>query len=305
MTSRRTVVVTGANSGIGFQVALHFARAGAHVVMACRSMDKAANAEHEIHRAVPEASLVTLPLDISELSSIREFGQRFGQQVGELDILINNAGVAAQPLERNSAGHELQFATNHLGGFALTGTLLPYFRKDREARVVNVGSLAHRFGKLNVDDLNWEVAAYDPWKAYANSKVAALSHAFELNRRLRELGSNIIALAAHPGFANTEIGLKSETLRPKTAFKRWYTKHMAKVIPSAAMAARSVIRAASADDVRGGEYIGPGGLFELGGSPGRARVNAIAIDVELAHRLWAASEALADLRYLSARDAGR
>lgn len=301
MTSRRTVVVTGANSGIGYQTALHFARAGAHVVMACRNMEKAGQAAHAIRGEVPDASIETLPLDVSELGSVREFARLFGEQVGEVDILINNAGVAALPLARNSVGHELQFATNYLGGFALTGALLPYFAKDRKGRIVNLGSLAHRFGKLNLDDLNWQKAAYDHWKAYANSKVAALSHAIELNRRLRKAGSNVLALAAHPGFANTEINQKSELLRPKTAFKRWYTKHMAKVIPSAALAARSVIRAATADDVRGGEYIGPSGWFELGGDPGKARINPFAADAELAQQLWAASEALADVRYLSAQ----
>jgi NAD(P)-dependent dehydrogenase (short-subunit alcohol dehydrogenase family) len=302
MTSRRTVVVTGANSGIGYQTALYFARAGAHVVMACRNMAKADQAARAIREEVPDASTTTLPLDVSELRSVHEFARLFGEQVGELDVLINNAGVAALPLARNSVGHELQFATNHLGGFALTGALLPYFAKDRKGRIVNLGSLAHRFGKLDLDDLNWQTARYDHWKAYANSKVAALSHALELNRRLRKAGSNVSALAAHPGFANTEMNQKSELLRPKTAFKRWYTKHMAKVIPSAALAARSVIRAATADDVRGGEYIGPSGLFELGGSPGKARVNPLAADIQLAARLWAASETLADVRYLSAHD---
>jgi len=302
MTQKKTVVVTGANAGIGFQTALHFARAGAHVVMACRNMAKAELAQHSIRNELPEASITALPLDVSELSSIREFARLFADQVGELDVLINNAGIVALPLTRTSAGHELQFATNYLGAFALTGLLLPFFRKDRDARIVNVGSLAHRFGKLNVDDLNWQESVYDQWKAYANSKVAALSHAFELNRRLRQNGSNIIALAAHPGFANTEMSQKSETLRPKTALRIWYVKQMTKIIPSAALAARSVIRAASADGVQGGEYYGPSGLFEIGGRPGKARVNPIAAQPELAGRLWTAAEALAGVRYLSAPD---
>lgn len=292
-------MVTGANAGIGYQTALHFARAGASVVLACRNMEKAEQAQRAIEQEAPGASTKLLHLDVSELASVREFARQFAEQVGQLDVLINNAGIVAAPLARNSAGHELQLATNHLGGFALTGTLLPYFRRDREARIVNVGSLAHRFGKLNIDDLNWQSSAYDHWKAYANSKVAALSHAFELNRRLHASRSNIVALAAHPGFANTEMSLKSDILRPKTALRWWYITKMRKVIPTAAMAARSVIRAASADDVQGGEYYGPTGPFEIGGAPGRARVNPIAADPDLGVRLWQTSETLTGVRYLS------
>jgi NAD(P)-dependent dehydrogenase (short-subunit alcohol dehydrogenase family) len=297
----RTVVVTGANSGIGFQTALHFARAGARVVLACRSVDKADRAQSEIRRNVPGAATVTLPLDVSEMASVQRFGELFGAQIGELDILVNNAGMMASPLVRTPEGHELIFATNYLGAFALTGTLLPYFHEGPPARIVNVGSLAHRFGTLNVDDLNWHKAAYDQWKAYANSKVAGLSHALELNRRLRESGRNIIALAAHPGFANTEVNRKREAAMRQTAFRKWYVKHMTKLVPSAEMAARSVIHAATADDVRGGEYFGPSGLFEIGGAPGRARINPIAQDAELSANLWRASENLSGVSYLGSQ----
>ena len=124
--------------------------------MACRNMEKADRARQPIRDESAGANTKTLPLDISELASIREFARLFAEQVGELDILVNNAGIVALPLTRTSAGHELQFATNYLGGFALTGTMMPYFRKDRVARIVNVGSLAHRFGELNIDDLNWQ-----------------------------------------------------------------------------------------------------------------------------------------------------
>jgi NAD(P)-dependent dehydrogenase (short-subunit alcohol dehydrogenase family) len=302
MPSAKTVVVTGANSGIGFQTALHFARAGARVVMACRSLDKAQHAQSLIRKDVQDASTLILPLDVSELESVRQFGELFAEQIGELDILVNNAGMVATPLVRTSAGHELLFATNYLGGFALTGTLLPYFHKARPGRVVNVGSLAHRFGKLNIDDLNWHKTEYDQWKAYANSKVATLSHAIELDRRLRERGRNIIALAAHPGFANTEVNRRREATIRQTAFRKWYVKQMTKIVPSAEMAARSVIRAADAGDVRGGEYYGPRGVFELGGAPGGARINPIAKDAELAASLWQASETLSGIRYLSSQE---
>jgi NAD(P)-dependent dehydrogenase (short-subunit alcohol dehydrogenase family) len=302
MTSTKTVVVTGANSGIGLETALHFACGGARVVMACRNMDKAERAKSQIRKEAPDADTLLLPLDVSELESVRKFGQLFAEKVGELDILVNNAGMVASPLVRTRDGHELLFATNYLGGFALTGMLLPYFHKERTGRIVNVGSLAHRFGRLNVDDLNWHKTAYDQWKAYANSKVATLSHALELNRRLRERRHNIIALAAHPGFANTEVNRRREATIRQTALRKWYVKHMMKIVPTAAMAARSVIRAASADDVRGGEYFGPSGFFEIGGRPGTARINPIAKNAELSGRLWKASEGLAGVSYLSPQD---
>ncbi len=299
--STMTVVVTGANSGIGYETARSFARGGARVVMACRSLDKAERARSQICKETPGATTVILPLDVSEMTSVREFSRLFSERVGELDILINNAGMVASPLVRTRDGHELLFATNYLGGFALTGAILPFFREQRTARIVNVGSLAHRFGKLNIDDLNWHTTQYDEWKAYANSKVATLSHAFELNRRLRERGHEILALAAHPGIAQTEVNRRREATIRQTALRRWYVGQMMKVVPTAELAARSVIRAAVAQDVQGGEYYGPSGLFELGGAPGPARVNPIARDRALAASLWQASERLSGVSYLSTR----
>ena len=298
--AEQTVVTTGANSGIGFETALHFARAGARVVLACRSVERAREAQELIHVAAPQAKTLVLPLDVSELESVREFGRRFAEQVGELDILINNAGIVGLPLTRTSAGHEMLLATNYLGAFALTGTLLPYFKPGRAARVVNVGSIAHRFGRLNVDDLNWETNAYDQWKAYANSKVALLNHTLELNRRLRAAASPIIALAAHPGLANTNIKRTGDSLKPPPGpIRRWYVKHMTKLIPTAEKAARSVILAATTPTDVGGEYYGPGGLFELGGTPKPARLNPLTRDTLLSQKLWKVTESMTGTRFLS------
>jgi NAD(P)-dependent dehydrogenase (short-subunit alcohol dehydrogenase family) len=296
--TQQTVVTTGANSGIGFQVALHFAGRGARVVLACRSADKAREAERKILEQVPNAKLLHLPLDVSELDSVKQFGRAVAEQVGELDILVNNAGVAVMPLSRTSAGHELLLATNYLGAFALTGLLLPYFRKAG-ARIVNVGSIAHRFGALNIHDLNWETTKYDQWKAYANSKVALLSYTLELNRRLQASASHIIALAAHPGLANTNIKQAHEALHPPGPIRRLYAHHMSKIIPTAANGARAVILAATADHVTGGEYYGPGGLFELGGAPKPAQVNPVARDSALSRELWNLTETMTGCRYLS------
>lgn len=293
-----TVVTTGANSGIGYQVALHFAGRGDRVVMACRDLDKARDAQRRITQQVPSAKLMPMQLDVSEPGSVRAFGQRFVQEIGELDLLINNAGTVALPLSRNSAGHELLLATNYLGAFTLTGLLLPCFRRAG-ARVVNVGSVAHRFGRLNLADLNWQRTKYDEWKAYANSKVALLSYTLELNRRLRASASHVIALAAHPGLANTNIKQAREARKPPGPFRRWYVKHMTKLIPSAESAARSVILAATAPHVVGGEYFGPGGLLELAGAPKQALLNPIARDAALSRQLWKLSESLTGTCYLS------
>lgn len=295
----KTVVITGANSGIGFQAAMHFARAGARVVMACRSMDKAQKAQQDIQSAVPTANTVVIRLDVSDLDSVREFVREFEQQIGELDLLINNAGIVAIPLQRNAAGHEMQLATNYLGAFALTGLLLPFFRKGVPCRIVNVGSLAHRLGKLNPDDLNWESTPYDQWKSYANSKVAMMSYTLELNRRLQASGSNVIALSAHPGFANTNIHQNSPALTKTNPVSKWFQGVMTNFIPTAADAARPIILAADSDSVSGGDYYGPGGFLEIGGKPAKAKVNAQAKDPELAKKLWSVTETMTGVSYLS------
>ncbi len=292
------VVITGANSGIGFAAAQHFARNGANVVMACRNMEKAEAAQAEIRAAVPDARTMIIHLDVSDLRSVQSFQQHFEQQLGELDLLINNAGIVAIPLRRNNAGHELQLATNYLGAFALTGRLLPYFREAQTARIVNVGSLAHRMGKLNVDDMNWERTAYDQWKAYANGKLAMLSFTLELNRRLQESGRNIIALAAHPGFANTNIHQNSPALTRTNPVSHWFHRKLEALIPTAANAARPIILAAAGSGVRGADYYGPGGFLEIGGRPATARINPVARDSRLARQLWTISEAMTGVGYL-------
>jgi NAD(P)-dependent dehydrogenase (short-subunit alcohol dehydrogenase family) len=262
-------------------------------------MARAEKAQSDLLAEVPGAQTIIIPLDVSETASIREFGRQFSDRIGQLDILINNAGMIAMPLARNSVGHELQLATNYLGAFELTGRLLPFFRSDAPARIVNVGSLAHRLAKLDLDDLNWERTPYKEWKGYARSKLALLCFTMELNRRLQQRGSNIIALGAHPGFAATEIGAESPAMTPKNPFSRWFNKKVEPLVPIAAEAARPIIHAACAEDVGGGDYYGPSGLLEIAGKPGRARVNRIAKDVDIGKRLWALSESMTGIRYLS------
>jgi NAD(P)-dependent dehydrogenase (short-subunit alcohol dehydrogenase family) len=298
--SNPVVVITGANAGLGFETALELARSGASVVMACRSPERAEKARSALLSRVPAAAATVLPLDVSEPESIRAFVREFSERCGGLDVLINNAGIVAVPLSRNSVGHEMQLATNYLGAFALTGLLLPLFRADGRARVVNVGSHANRLGRLPLDDPNWERTPYRELRAYARAKLALLCFTLELERRLRRSGSRVVALGAHPGFAATDIRRHSPKLTPPGFVGRWVDRVGAWFTPSAAEACRSIVHAARGEGVRGGDYWGPSGVLEIRGAPAaRARVNPAARDVELARRLWSLSESLTGVRYLS------
>ena len=301
MTAKdKTVVITGANSGIGLHAGMILAGQGARIVMACRSMNKAQDARDEILQAVPNADVVILPLDVSEIDSVKEFVRLFAEQIGELDILINNAGVVMRDLKRNSKGYEMHMATNYLGAFALTGLLLPYFKKSVPTRIVNVGSLAHRFGKVDFDDPNWERTQYSMWKGYARSKIATAGFTQELNHRLALCGSNTIALGAHPGFAATDVGKKNGAAVPRTRFGQWYQDTMEKlVVGKVDDAALHIVFAAVGEGVSGGDYYGPTGLFEIKGKTGKAKLNPLANDLEFCRRLWAMSEELTDVRFLS------
>ena len=292
----RTIVVTGANAGLGFQLSLELTRTGAHVIMACRSAERAELARRKLLDEASDARVTTLPLDLSDPKSISDFGRLVIDRVGRLDVLINNAGIFGMPRTRNRAGHEIHLATNYLGPFALTGTLLPLFRDLPGARIVNVGSLAHRFGRLHPDRLDTDDDT-SPWRVYAQSKVALLAHTLELSRRLRDSGSHIIALGAHPGFAATEMA-KNPTTRAKTAVGRWLQRRVERWIPSAAAAALPILHAVRAEDVSGGDYFGPGGWLEIAGAPARARLNSSALDEDLGRRLWSKSEALTGIHYL-------
>jgi len=300
MSSPKIAVVTGANSGLGFQCSVSLAAEGYTVVMACRNLDKAAAAQQKLLAAAPGSDLRLMALDVSDLRSVATFAEAFRATLGTLDLLINNAGIVAIPLARNAAGHEMQLATNYLGAFALTGQLLPAFKPDRRGRIVNVGSLAHRIGKLDLDDLNWERAGrYTEFGGYGRSKLAMMSFTLELDRRLRASGSPVLALGAHPGIAATEVTQNSPRLQHTSSFGRWYQAKMMNLIPSAAEAARPILLAARDPGVHGGDYYGPGGIFELGGKPARAKVKAIARDPAIAARLWALTEQMTGVRYLS------
>ncbi len=293
----KVVVVTGANGGLGLEVSLKLARLGAHVVMACRSAERGQRARDRVLAEVPGARVTMLQLDVSEPSSIREFAVRFGEQVGQLDVLVNNAGIAFVPLARNSLGWESQVATNYLGPFALVGAMLPAFRDREGARIVNVGSLAHRLGKLDLAKLNVSTSEYRKFGSYARSKVALLCFTRELDRRLRAQHSKIVAVAAHPGFAATDIAMNAYDSGLFAKVMGGLVRMMARLIP--ASGAAEPILHAIAGDVEGGSYHGPGGFLEIsGGRPALATMHRSAFDEGLALRLWLASEKLTGASYL-------
>ena len=286
----KLAVVTGANRGLGLEICVGLAGAGATVVMACRDARRAETAVQEIRRRVPQARLEVMPLDLADLSSVRRFVQDFNTRFSRLDLLINNGSAIMVPLQKTRDGYEMHIGTNHLGHFVLTGLLLDRLEATPGSRVVNTSSMAHRLTKgLKLDDLHFERRPYKEMDAYGQSKLASLIYTFELDRRLRQAGSGVIAAAAHPGWSNTNPD-------QGTALMRWANSFMAQ---PAAMGALPSLYAATAPEVRGGDYLGPGGFKELRGHPAKVGSSDEARDPELAARLWARSELLTGAKYLS------
>ena len=288
----RLAIVTGANSGIGFVAARELARAGARVVLACRNVEKADAAAREITASVPGASVSVEALDLGSLASVRAFADRFAQTGDRIDLLVNNAGVMAPPRRTTADGFELQFGTNHLGHFALTALLIGRMKDRGDARVVIVSSSAHRTGKMNFDDLQGE-RHYGRWSAYGQSKLSNLLFMGELDRRLRAAKSNIRSVAAHPGYAATN--LQTAAAPRYEAFVMSIGNHI--LAQSAAMGALPTLYAATNPDVESGAYIGPGGLFEMRGYPTDVPRTAAARDEAAAARLWSMSEDLTGVRF--------
>ncbi|WP_030161744.1 oxidoreductase [Glycomyces sp. NRRL B-16210] len=284
----RTVLVTGANSGLGLETARALARRGAHIILAVRSEPKGRAAARAINETVPGADLEVRRLDLSDLDSVRDFADGFG---GPLDALVNNAGIMTPPRALTKQGHESQFATNHLGHFALTGLLLDRIGEGRDPRVVTVSSLAHHHGSIHFDDLTGE-RRYGPLKYYAQSKLANLLFGIELDRRLRAAGSPIRSLIAHPGLAATELA------QSMNAPARLITRLVVPLTSQpAAAGALPQLYAATDPRAEGGQYIGPDGRGERKGAPVVVQPKQEAKDPELAKRLWDVSEELTGVRF--------
>lgn len=294
----KVAVVTGANSGLGLETAAGLAGAGAIVVMACRDKTKAAGALDEVRMRAPKSQVEVMTLNLADLSSVREFAAALKSKHPRLDILCNNAGVMALPFQKTRDGFEMQIGTNHLGHFALTGLLLDAL-KAPGSRIISVASQAHRATRgMDLDDLNWERRSYDKWDAYGKSKLANLLFTFELQRRLQKAGSGTIAAAAHPGYTATNLMFVGPA-QENSALKRWFMQiGNALFAQSAAMGALPTLYAAAAPDVRGGDYIGPGGLAQMRGYPEKVGSRQAARNPEVASRLWTLSEQLTGVKYL-------
>jgi NAD(P)-dependent dehydrogenase (short-subunit alcohol dehydrogenase family) len=296
----KVALVTGANSGIGFETARGLARAGAHVVLACRDLDKARAAEVRIRAELPDAALEPLGCDLSRLAAVREAAQHFTATHQRLDVLCNNAGVMAIPRSLSADGFEMQFAVNHLGHFALTGLLLQPLLRAAAARVVTVSSSAHRIGRIHFDDLDGE-HGYQKWVAYGQSKLANLLFAYELRSRLRACGVAAISLACHPGYAATNLQHVGPALTGARVRALFYRLGNALIAQSAEHGAWPTLYAATAPDVASGDYIGPSGPGELAGSPTHVHSSRISHDPELAERLWRVSVARTGVDFAALR----
>jgi NAD(P)-dependent dehydrogenase (short-subunit alcohol dehydrogenase family) len=283
----RNVMITGANSGIGRAAARAFAGAGARVVLAVRSTDKGETAA----AAMPGETEVRR-LDLASLASVREFAAGWGD---EIDLLINNAGVMVPPLSRTAEGFELQFGTNHLGHFALSNLLLEHVT----GRVVTVSSTGHRIGAIDFDDLNWERKPYRAWRAYGQSKLANLLFTSELQRRLTAAGSTVLAMAAHPGYAATNLQFHSER-RAWDALSAIGNRVLAQDEDGGAL---PTLYAATAD-IPGNSFAGPGGFMEQRGPAKLVGRSGAAKDTEVARRLWDVSEELTGVRFPLVATAG-
>ncbi|MBN1889793.1 MAG: SDR family NAD(P)-dependent oxidoreductase [Thermoflexales bacterium] len=282
----KIAIVTGANRGIGYEVARALARKRATVILACRNKDKGKAAAGRIGQEYPESKAELGQLDLSDLASVRRFADEFTRHYDRLDILINNAGIMATPFGKTADGFELQFGTNYLGYFALTGLLLDPIIHTSQARVITVSSGGHRFVEIDFDNLNAE-KGYDRQQAYAQSKLANLLFAYELQRQFEGAGVDTIAAAAHPGWTATNLAVHWWMVRVLNRFIGQKPK----------MGALPTLYAATAPDVQGGDYYGPGGWQELGGYPTKVQSSASSHDTVVAAKLWAVSEELTGVRY--------
>ena len=292
----KVIIVTGANSGIGYEAAKEFARKGARTILACRSVDKAQRALNQIRADIPNAAVEIMQLDLASQKSIHIFAEAFKSKYDRLDILVNNAGVMMVPYGRTEDGFERQFGTNHLGHFALTGLLIDLLKNTPNSRVVNVSSNGHHQGHMDFDNLMFENGkGYSRMGAYGRTKLANLLFTYELQRRFEAAGINTIATAAHPGLTNTALadhffGVK--LLRPILQ------PLLGRFLQNASMGALPTLRAAVDPTARGGQYYGPDGPGETRGYPNVVRSNRASHNKSDARQLWQVSEKLTGVKFL-------
>jgi NAD(P)-dependent dehydrogenase (short-subunit alcohol dehydrogenase family) len=290
--AKRVFVVTGANSGLGLATTRALARKGAQVILAVRDKAKGHRAVAEITAEQPGAHLEVRQLDLANLDSVRAFADRLRSDHACLDVLVNNAGVMAPPRTLSAQGHELQFAANHLGHFALTGLLLDLLADGNNPRVVTMTSTNHRQGRFFFDDISGE-HKYSPMGFYNQSKLANAAFGWELHRRLTAAGSPVRSVLAHPGYVSTNLQTSAATGMVKVVFGRL----LIPLAQSPDQGALPQLYAATAPDVESGQFIGPDGMAELRGAPKRVQIAPTATDAETGHRLWELSERLTAVRF--------
>lgn len=292
----KLAIVTGANSGIGLHASRELARAGCAVILACRSAEKATATKRRIEQETANARVVATVLDLANLASVRDYAAAFVARGHRLDLLINNAGVMALPTRQTTAdGFELQFGTNHLGHFALTGLLLPSLLTAPAARVVTVSSIAHRGGKIHFDDLQWE-HGYKPWPAYRQSKLANLLFGLELERKFEQAGVTARSMVVHPGVANTSLFVNGPGAG-KGVINSLIPKLIGWVAQSEEQGSLPTLYGGTAAEAQGGRFYGPDGFRQMRGYPVDVEPEARAKDATLAARLWEVSEQLTGVHY--------
>jgi NAD(P)-dependent dehydrogenase (short-subunit alcohol dehydrogenase family) len=293
--SGRTAVVTGANSGLGMVASRELARAGARVVMACRDTARGEEAAGEVRRRAPGAEVQVVPLDLADLGSVRTAAEQLDGAHDSIDLLVNNAGVMALPHRTTADGFEMQLGTNHLGHFALTGLLLPALLRGA-GRVVTVSSEAHKIGKIDFDDLQSE-RRYRRWRAYGQSKLANLLFTNELQRRAEAASTPLQSLAAHPGYAATNLQSAGPRMEGSRVGERLAALGNRVLAQDDEMGALPLLRAATDGSLGGGTYVGPDGPLEMRGHPKPVGMSGAAKDGATAERLWRVSEELTGVRY--------
>lgn len=288
----RIALITGANTGLGFETARAFARTKMKVIMACRSDEKCSRAKELIKKEIPDADIEMMIVNLCSLSSVRELAVEFRRRYDRLDLLVNNAGIMIPPYSKTEDGFESQMGVNYFSHFLLTGLLLDVITGTAGSRIVSLASNAHRKGRINFDDLNWE-KGYSPMAAYQQTKLACLVFSFELQRRLEKKGYRTISVAAHPGLSMTDL------VRHIPKWLIYLAQPLTALFThSPEKGALPTVYAALGKDVKGGEYFGPQGYSEWKGKPGRAVAMPHSLDEELGRRLWKVSEELTGIRYL-------
>ncbi len=283
----RVVIVTGSSSGIGFEAARALANKNVKVIIAVRNLEKGNAAAGKIKAAYNNADVEVMQLDLASLDSIHQFVNTFKEKYKRLDLLINNAGVMIPPYSKTSNGFELQFGTNHLGHFALTGLLIDLINNTKDSRIVNVSSAAHKSGNIDFNDLNWEKRKYKAWRAYGDSKIANLYFTYELKRRLANVKSNTKVIAAHPGWTATDLQRHSGIFQFMNGF--FAMKQEQGALPT--------LRAAIDETAQSGDFFGPDGFQEMRGYPVKVESNKLSHDKDIALKLWNVSEDLTRVKF--------